>query len=127
MSLPFEGSTSQANVEMRPEVYKGFYSDVEWRDLARYRQAERRYTFVNCWKLAERESAALWGLYVPPNGGVAIRSTFRRLQECFGPLDPQPQDGIRSNASTSGKCNTSTTRATGSLKETVSTHMYTSA
>lgn len=90
---PFEGATSQFNVAIRPEVYRGLYNETQWLALARYRQAERRYTFVNCWNLSEHESAALWGLYVPAGGGVAIRSSFRRLTECFGPLDPQPTDG----------------------------------
>ena len=90
---PFEGATSQFNVVTRPDIYKGVYDQIQWEALARYRQAERRYTFVNCWNLSEWESAALWGLYVPAGGGVAIKSSFQRLTECFGPLCPQPTDG----------------------------------
>lgn len=49
----------------------------------------RRWTFINCWSLRDRESAALWALYVPPSGGVAIKSSVRRLIDCFGaPVSP---------------------------------------
>jgi hypothetical protein len=40
--------------------------------------------------MSDIESAALWTMYVPPSGGVAIRSTFDRLRRAFGPTDPIP-------------------------------------
>jgi hypothetical protein len=46
--------------------------------------------------LSDYESAALWGLYVPPHGGVAIRSTFGRLTEAFVPsAEDEVDDGAR--------------------------------
>src|SRR5262249_35734789 len=85
------GSTTRFNVRMRPHVYGEEYASLP--DVSLFREAERRSTFISCWNLSDEESAALWGLYVPPSGGVAIRSSYRRLTECFGPLDPQPTDG----------------------------------
>jgi hypothetical protein len=86
----FEGSYSEANVRWRPEAYKDVEAVSDFlSQLAQIRAAIRRHTYVNCWNLAEHESAALWGLYVPPHGGVAVRSTFRRLTESFL---PSPED-----------------------------------
>ena len=79
---PFEGSTTQFNVRMRPQVYGEDYAHFP--DVAPLREAERLSTFISCWNLSEQESAALWGLYVPPNGGVALRSSYQKLTECFG-------------------------------------------
>ena len=47
--------------------------------LAEMKEGVRRHTYINCWSLAEHESAALWGLYTPTAGGVAVRTTFQRL------------------------------------------------
>lgn len=57
-------------------------SSDEFGELTRRR---RLRTYVNCWNQSEGESAALWGIYVPPNGGVALRSTFARLTASFEP------------------------------------------
>lgn len=54
-----------------------------YRDLCelRIRQAfaHRRSYFINCWHIAEHESAAMWGLYSKNDEGVAIVSSERRI------------------------------------------------
>jgi hypothetical protein len=85
----FEGSYSTANIRWRPEAYKDVPQMTAQMELIR-RQI-RQHTYVSCWNLSEHESAALWGLYVPPQGGVAIRSTFRRLSQAFL---PSPEDEV---------------------------------
>jgi hypothetical protein len=87
----FEGSYSRANVEMRPRIYPEIPAE-SLTEIARFTEGLRRHTYVNCWNLSEYESAALWGLYVPPEGGVALRSTFTRLTQCFiaSPGDDEP-------------------------------------
>jgi hypothetical protein len=40
---------------------------------------------VNCWHLADSESAAMWRLYSGANAGIAIQSTFSGLCEAFKP------------------------------------------
>jgi len=82
----FEGSYSRANVALRPEIYKEIPAE-SLAMISGFSEAMRRHTFVNCWNMAQHESAALWGLYVPPHGGVALRSTFNRLVHCFPPTD----------------------------------------
>lgn len=77
----FEGSSPEKNVHHRltDPFFEGMPEDWAGASI----ESERLRTFVNCWNLSDRESAALWGLYVPPQGGVAIQSTFRRLTESF--------------------------------------------
>lgn len=87
----FEGSYSQANVQMRPEIYKDKIPAEHLIRMTQMTEAMRRHTYVNCWNLSDYENAALWGLYVPQQGGVAIRSTFRRLTECFIPAEEDPE------------------------------------
>ena len=79
----FEGFYSRANIEMRPAVYHDKIPETTLAEISAFTESQRKRTFVNCWNLSEYESGALWGLYVPPHGGVAIRSTFRRLTQCF--------------------------------------------
>ncbi len=48
-----------------------------------------KHTFINCWNLSEVESAALWSIYTPRRGGVAITSSFERLCSAFsGAISP---------------------------------------
>jgi hypothetical protein len=47
----------------------------------------RDFAYVNCWHMNEYESLAMWNTY--GNKGIAIRSSFRRLAECFRDT-PQP-------------------------------------
>ena len=40
-------------------------------------------TCVNCWYVSDHESDAMWKLYSKSDDGIAIRSTYKRLTECF--------------------------------------------
>ncbi len=44
----------------------------------------RQKTFINCWSVSENESHALWRIYCPSSEGVAIQTTFDRLQKSVG-------------------------------------------
>lgn len=44
-----------------------------------------RATYISCWNASPVESAALWNLY---GGGVAIRSTYAKLRDCFICAEP---------------------------------------
>lgn len=74
------GSFSHANVAMRPEWYG---DDYAWLEQSRpaLRQAMRTLTHMNCWHLAEYESAAMWDIYQREGRGVAVRSTWGALTE----------------------------------------------
>jgi hypothetical protein len=80
LSDAFEGSFSRANVAARPNQYLD-EPEMLWVMPLAHRWF-RLHTFINCWSLDEHESAALWRLYVPSQGGVAVKSTFGRLCEC---------------------------------------------
>ncbi len=80
---PFEGSITRASREARNEARADADPDDELYVSMMYRWI-RLHTFVNCWNRGDVEGAALWGLYVPPEGGVAIKSSFRRLTRSFG-------------------------------------------
>ncbi|MGB2821810.1 MAG: hypothetical protein WBF17_12565 [Phycisphaerae bacterium] len=65
---PFEGS---------------FWPSQELRENAGSREhaeSSAREMLVSCWHRNEGESAAMWRLYLRSDEGVAIRSTFSRLQ-----------------------------------------------
>jgi len=46
----------------------------------------RRETFINCWSALDHESHALWRIYCGAKEGVAIQTTFARLQSSIGSL-----------------------------------------
>lgn len=73
----FEGSLAAANV-----IERGDSSDA-----APFGPDFLRVVYVNCWHLAEHESAAMWSQY-SGSEGVAICSTYRRLTAALnGPLN----------------------------------------
>ena len=43
----------------------------------------REAVFISCWHQSEFESDAMWKLYAPKYGGIAIKSNCQRLVECF--------------------------------------------
>jgi hypothetical protein len=50
----------------------------------------RNWAMVTCWHGVAHESAAMWKLYAPTGGGVAIRSTVGRLRKALGAPSPPP-------------------------------------
>ena len=83
----FEGSFSRANVEARPGEFPD--QPAMLAVVSVMNQLFRIHTFINCWSMDDHESAALWQLYVPPQGGVAVKSSFRRLTESFVSADDE--------------------------------------
>jgi hypothetical protein len=77
----FEGSVPQKHYERGLERLKVSARGFE-REIALYESfgsGMRKYAFISCWHINERESAALWKLYLKSNEGVAVRSTKSRL------------------------------------------------
>lgn len=80
----YEGATSHANVRLRPEVYKGSgIPQNAFEQMAKFAKSMRYRTFINCWHMNERESAAMWKLYAKTNEAVAIQSTYQHLYDCL--------------------------------------------
>ena len=52
---------------------------------ARYLLYYRSHAYANCWHLCEYESMTMWKLYA--SRGVALKSTFSRLQHAFRDTD----------------------------------------
>ena len=70
---PFEGSIPPAVVD-------------EWKSnpatsevIARARRGLRRQTFVSCWHANNVESEAMWRLYCGSRDGIALQTTYQRL------------------------------------------------
>src|SRR4051794_3172724 len=47
--------------------------------MARSREEFRRMAYVSCWHMNNSESEAMWRLYCPTNAGVALQTTYERL------------------------------------------------
>lgn len=43
----------------------------------------RNSMYVNCWHINKGESAAMWDLYLKSNEGVAVRTTFKRVEDAL--------------------------------------------
>ena len=78
---PFEGSLSQVNITLRPEIYKNNLPEEYQTLLANYIKDLRRFVLVNCWHENDYESDAMWKLYSRNDDGIAIRTDFSSLSE----------------------------------------------
>jgi len=64
--------------------YGGFFGhEFMERDLKLRKQSRalRRLFFVSCWHANDEQSDSMWKLYLKGNEGIAIRTTFRNLQD----------------------------------------------
>src|ERR1700676_1198982 len=82
---PYEGLMSDdfaANLKAHlsdPDAFANYHAD----------QAQRREDFyLTCWHLSEDEPAGMWKGYAAADGGLAICSTYSRLQHA---LDDSPE------------------------------------
>ena len=71
---PFEGSFPSGNVEVRKKRPFDVSNEAE------FYSGLRSQMFLNCWNMAEQESAALWKLYGRDEKSIAIESTYGRLR-----------------------------------------------
>jgi hypothetical protein len=62
---PYEGSWPSLNVRARPGWWPKDL-EVSSEQFGEVARRNRFRTYINCWNQSEGESAALWGLYVPP-------------------------------------------------------------
>lgn len=91
---PYEGSLTEVRREKRDNMLKGLREftreQEDWTSIEKdeetllseemnKKKRERKWVFVNCWHLNEKESAAMWELYAKSNDAIAIKSTFQRL------------------------------------------------
>jgi hypothetical protein len=77
----FEGAHSLANMKIRKSTYSDTKIPLE--KISSTYESLRKYTAINCWYLNNHESAAMWKVALKSNEGIAIRSTYKCLKECF--------------------------------------------
>ena len=75
------------------DIYKQMYSNMEIRILKNEKEIEiashnaniarTMSTYINCWTSNEKESYALWKIYLDNTDGVAIKSTKERLNKAL--------------------------------------------
>lgn len=94
---PFEGSSPQSLIDTRERILSEITADplhqADPKKLENIIQsygsapqalaAFSKFTAVNCWHMNQVESMAMWKLYLSSKEGIAIQSTYRRLQQCF--------------------------------------------
>jgi len=83
MSDKWEGSFSQANVELRPQLY-GEHFEVINVEAADRRISALRSMHMNCWHESSVESAAMWDIYQHEGRGVALRTDWASLTTSIG-------------------------------------------
>lgn len=45
----------------------------------------KRYCGINCWRMADEESYAMWKIYTDPQNGIAIKTTLEKLDNSIIP------------------------------------------
>jgi len=82
----FEGAMPRDNFRFHSLLYPGLPVTAETiKRLSERRELFRKQIYVNCWHMNERESAAMWNLYVRSNEAIAVQSTYERLHTCLPP------------------------------------------
>lgn len=56
-------------------------------------ESKKKYA-ISCWQMNDFESAAMWKIYLKTNEGVAIQSTYQKLNLCLNKLDKPVYIGI---------------------------------
>jgi len=90
---PFEGSYTEINrTSTVAEIEKSDLPDTAKEQLisslGEWLKKFRKYVFINSWHENDRESAALWKIYTIGGQGIAIKSKFCFLRDCFMPDTP---------------------------------------
>lgn len=78
----FEGSYSKPSLDARDNIYSDIPHEKK-KDLSNIYKRLRAFTFINCWHISEYESEAMWRLYLSSSEGIAIQSTYNRLNKSF--------------------------------------------
>mgnify|MGYP005832195721 CR=1 FL=1 len=81
---PYEGAYPARDVEMlKKHIVPDKDEETTKRRVKTHLTGFRETALVNCWQIDEYESTAMWETYARNNLGIAIRSTYKRLRDCF--------------------------------------------
>lgn len=82
----FEGSVTVATKKAL-EPAAGIISDemrkMRQSALTSFRHVTRKGTYVNCWHMAEHESAAMWRLYSRTEEAISVQTSYSKLVDAF--------------------------------------------
>jgi len=74
-----EGSITRIDYELRNQIFPEGLGKEGLEMLQDINKNALKNIYVNCWRLDNSESEAMWKLYCPNNKGVAIQTTYRKL------------------------------------------------
>ncbi|CAB3753058.1 hypothetical protein LMG29739_01655 [Paraburkholderia solisilvae] len=106
LSDPFEGSYTASTIrrfeERGEEIAREFEDNAHFvknmRDglaaISGVRRQARERTATNCWHRNERDSAAMWSLYLKSDEGIAVASTYARLCDSVRESESQVLIGV---------------------------------
>lgn len=86
---PFEGALPDANISTFDIRYKKHDLQIEgYKKYVEFTKSLKKMIYSNCWHQNDRESAAMWKLYLEGPLGVAIKSTVDDLRDSIDPSAP---------------------------------------
>ena len=80
---PFEGSSPELNVALRPHRYPSEFIEK----ISSTAKMAREMMFISCWHSSKTESAAMWRLYSREHDGIAIRTDHQSLWNSMADTD----------------------------------------
>lgn len=75
----FEGTLTKAFMEALEAFAKERNDKFIVNSVRQTAQLGRNSSYVNCWRMDEHESEAMWKLYCPNNQGVVLQTTYNKL------------------------------------------------
>lgn len=78
---PFEGSLPINTKKEFEKQYKIWYPNSDLKRIEKMRKYLRKTSYASCWCLRESESEAFWNIYCKENDGIAIKTTYGKLEE----------------------------------------------
>lgn len=79
----FEGALPKPNVDELKMLYKKMEVPQELSKWAIEKDDFKKLILVNCWHMNDEESYLMWKTYVKNGVGIAIQSTFKKLESVF--------------------------------------------
>lgn len=83
----FEGSVSQVDIEAQEKrwgemsIQSGTPAGLYSRFYRKKPEDPRKYFFLNCWHMGDKENMAMWNLYSHKRKGIVIKSSVEKLSE----------------------------------------------
>ncbi|AKB19060.1 hypothetical protein [Methanosarcina sp. WWM596] len=76
-----------ASLVIADELGNGTLADKAMFNMFDSFKKDKEKFFINCWYANEFETFAIWDMHLKGERGVCIRSTFKKLTECFSNVE----------------------------------------